>query len=174
MKWEEMAVVGQIARPHGLHGHVIINIETDFPEQRFQSCVELYVNRGVGIEPLKLTTVRFQGGRPIVGLERVDNVEAAERLAGLELRVPSANLAQLPPGSFYRHDLVGCRVETTGGRVIGTVTDVEGTFDAGRLVVSAGEDEVLIPFASAICTAIDAAEKRIVIEPPEGLLELNK
>jgi len=54
------------------------------------------------------------------------------------------------------------------------VTGVEGTIEAGRLVVSSEGEEILIPLASAICTAIDAVGKRIVIEPPEGLLELNR
>jgi 16S rRNA processing protein RimM len=174
MTWNEMAVVGQIARPHGLRGQVIVNLETDFPEQRFYPGADLFVNRPEGIERLTLTTVRFQQGRPIVGLERVDTVEAAQPLAGLELRVPAERLVRLPAGSFYRHDLVGCRVETRGGRAIGTVTGVEGTIEAGRLVVSSEGEEILIPLASAICTAIDAVGKRIVIEPPEGLLELNR
>ena len=52
--------------------------------------------------------------------------------------------------------------------------DVDGTAGVSRLVVASGEDEILIPFASEICTTIDADGKRIVIEPPEGLLELNR
>jgi 16S rRNA processing protein RimM len=174
MTWDEMAVVGQIARPHGLRGQVIVNLETDFPEERFHPGAELFVHRRDAIERLTLTTVRFQQGRPIVGVDRIETVDDARPLAGLELRVPAEHLVRLPAGIFYRHDLVGCRVETTGGRPIGTVTEVEGTIEVGRLVVGSGDEEILIPLASAICIAIDAVGKRIVIEPPEGLLELNR
>ena len=108
------------------------------------------------------------------GVERSAGIEAAHALAGLELRVPTEWLVELPAGTFYRHYLVGCRVETTGGETIGIVKDVEGPQEASRLIVGSGADEILIPLASAICTAIDAGAKRIVIEPLNGLLDLNK
>ena len=172
-KWDEMAVVGRIARAHGNRGQVILNLETDFPEARFCPGAELFVMRGTGVERLTLTSVRFHGGRPIVGVAGVESMDAAEALAGLELRVPVDQLASLPEGMFYRHDLVGCRVETRGGDPVGVVREVEGTLGDSRLVVAGGGGEVLIPLASEICTAIDPAAKRIVIDPPEGLLELN-
>jgi ribosomal 30S subunit maturation factor RimM len=69
--------------------------------------------------------------------------------------------------------LIGCRVETRGGDHVGTVTDVEGTVDRSRLVVTGARGEILIPLANEICTTIDPAGKRIVVAPPEGLLDLN-
>ena len=172
-KWEDMAIVGQIARPHGLRGEVIVNVETDFPEARFQPGAELFIARDGEMEPLTLTSVRFHQGRPIVAVAGFDGIDAAQRLAGLELRIPAERLARLPAGMFYRHDLVGCRVETSAGQAVGIVKAVEGTAGVSRLVVASAEDEILIPLASEICTAIDADGKRIVIEPPEGLLDLN-
>jgi 16S rRNA processing protein RimM len=79
----------------------------------------------------------------------------------------------LPAGSFYRHDLVGCRVETRDGQAVGTVSGVEGTMAGSRLVIDGARGEILIPLASDICTTIDVDGKRIVVEPPEGLLDLN-
>ena len=142
-----MAVVGRVVRSHGLRGQVVVNLETDFPEERFRPGAELFVERGGVIKPLTLTSVRFQNQRPVIGIAGVDTIDAAEPLAGLELRVPADRLAPLPAGTFYRHDLVG---------------------------VTAGDGDVLIPLASEICPTIDVAGKRIVIEPPDGLLDLNK
>ena len=88
-------------------------------------------------------------------------------------RAPADQLASLPEGTFYRHDLVGCRVETRLGDPVGVVSGVEGPLGGSRLVVVGAAGEVLIPFASEICTAIDPAAKRIVVDPPEGLLDLN-
>src|SRR5262249_37196863 len=124
-------------------------------------------------EPMTITTVRFQGERPVIGLDGVETMSDAEALAGLELRVPVDRLAALPDGVFYRHDLVGCRVATTSGETVGVVSDVEGTMGGSRLVVDGADGEVLIPLAAAICTTIDPAAKRIVIDPPEGLVEAN-
>ena len=123
--------------------------------------------------PLTLTTVRFQNGRPVIGLQGVETMNEAEQLAGLELRVPVESLAPLPEGTFYHHDLVGCRVVTNDGQDVGTVEGVEGTFAGSRLVVAGGRGEILIPLATEICRTIDVAGKRIVIDPPEGLLDLN-
>ena len=173
MNWDDMAVVGRIARSHGIRGQVIVNVETDFPEERFRSGSEVFVDRCGEVEPLTLTTVRFHQGRPIVGIAGIDSIDEAQGLAGLELRVPAERLVRLPAGTFYRHDLVGCRVETREGEAVGVVKQVEGTIDASRLVVASGGDEILIPLTVAICTGINADAKRIVIEPPEGLLELN-
>jgi 16S rRNA processing protein RimM len=171
--WDEMAVVGRIARAHGNRGQVILNLETDFPEARFHPGAELFVLRGAAVEPLTLTSVRFHGERPVIGVAGVESMDAAEALAGLELRVPADQLASLPEGMFYRHDLVGCRVETRLGDPVGVVSEVEGTLGGSRLVVVGAAGEVLIPLASEICTAIDPAAKRIVVDPPEGLLDLN-
>jgi 16S rRNA processing protein RimM len=82
-------------------------------------------------------------------------------------------LTALPPDTYYRHDLVGCAVETTGGVRVGEVADVEGTVAGSRLVVTTPRGETLIPLAADICKTIDPAGKRIVVDPPEGLLELN-
>ncbi|MBI4486306.1 MAG: ribosome maturation factor RimM [Acidobacteria bacterium] len=174
-KFEEMALVGRIARAHGIRGQVIVNPETDFPNERFQPGAQLFIDRAGSIEPLTLTTVRFHSGRPVVGISGVETMSEAEALAGLELRVPVDRLPALPHGTFYRHDLIGCRVETRAGEAVGIVRDVEGSLGGSRLV-EAGDagSEVLIPLAVEICTAIDPAAKRIVIDPPAGLLEANR
>jgi 16S rRNA processing protein RimM len=168
-----MAVVGQIARAHGNRGQVILNADTDFPDERFRPGAELFVERGGVVQRLTVTSVRFQRGRPIVGLEGVGTMSDAEALAGCELRVPTDRLAVLPDGTFYRHDLVGCTVETGSGERVGVVAGVEGTLDRSRLVIEGNRGEVLVPLVPEICTTIDVRSKRIVIEPPEGLLEVN-
>ena len=104
----------------------------------------------------------------------VADIDAADALAGTELRVPRGRLAALPEGSFYRHDLVGCQVETAGGLVLGPVSTVEGEAVGSRLVVDTAAGAVLVPLAAPICTTIDIARKRIVIDPPDGLIELNQ
>ncbi len=155
-------------------GEVIVDADTDFPGDRFRRGAALLVERAGETSPATITSVRFHRGRPILGLSGVTTMDAAEALAGAALKVPASELAALPPGTFYRHDLVGCRVETAAGRVVGSVRAVEGESTQSRLVVQ-GErgGDILIPFAADICTTIDPAARRIVIEPPDGLLELN-
>jgi 16S rRNA processing protein RimM len=169
-----MAVVGRIARPHGIRGQVVVNLETDFPHERFQPGAGFFVKRSVDTERLVIATVRFHNERPIIGFEGVADMNAAIALAGTELRIPVEQLTTLPPEMFYRHDLVGCAVDAADGSNIGTVTEVEGTLGGSRLVVATSRGEVLVPLAAEICRSIDVAGRRIVIEPPEGLLDLNQ
>ena len=118
--------------------------------------------------------MRVHLGRPLIALDGVVTMNDAEAMAGVELRVPVADLEPLPGGTFYRHDLVGCRVETTAGVAVGEVTRVDGEAGACRLEVTGPEGDVLIPLAEAICVVIDIAARRIVVDPPDGLLELNR
>jgi 16S rRNA processing protein RimM len=172
--WEAMALVGRIARPHGIRGQVIVNPETDFPDERFQPGAELFIERRGTVEPLRVTTVRFHRDRPIIGIAGVETMNDAEALAGSELRVPTDRLVALPPDTFYRHDLIGCQVTTRDGRAVGPVRAVEGTIGGSRLIVDAPGGEVLIPLVAVICTEVDPVAKRIVIDPPDGLLEVNE
>jgi len=169
-----MAVVGVIARPHGIRGQVIVNPATDFPEARFAAGATLFVIKEDRIQPVTVTTSRMHQGRPVIGLEGIGDMDAARELAGLEFRIPVESLAALPEGSYYHHDLIGCVVETLDGTTIGMVSSVEGDMGNTRLVVQRDSGELLIPLASDICTAIEPSAKRIVIAPPDGLLELNE
>ena len=168
-----MAVVGRIARAHGNRGQVIIDADTDFPRERFRPQGELFALRGGTVVRLVIAEVRFHRERPVVALAGVDTMNDAEALAGLELRVPVDWLAPLPAGMFYRHALVGCRVETAGGEEVGVVRRVDGSLGGSHLVVDGSRGEVLIPLAVDICRVIDPDGRRIVIDPPDGLLDLN-
>ena len=167
---DDLLLVGVVARTHGNRGSVIVNPETDFASERFQTGVTLIVG-SPGV-PMRITEVRFHQGRPIVHLEGVDTMDDGEALAGAELRIAATALAPLPQGTYYRHDLVGCEVRDTAGVVIGRVTGVEGTLERSHLIVARRGGEVMIPLVEEFCVSVDLAGRRIVVNPPEGLLEL--
>ena len=172
--WDDLVVVARVARPHGRRGEVILNLETDFPERRFAPGNRLTVLRGAVAETLVVRSVWFVKTRPVVGFEGFESIDDAETLAGRELRIPADELAELPPGMFYHHDLVGCRVETEGGDVVGEVVAVEGSGEASRLVLETPRGEELVPLASHMVPLVDTRAKRIVIAAPDGLLGLNE
>ena len=172
--WDDRVVVARVARPHGRRGEVILNLETDFPEQRFAPGNRLVVRRGAAAEELVVRSLWFMKARPVVGFEGFESIDDAETLAGCELRIPHGELADLPAGMFYHHDLVGCRVETAAGEVVGEVVAVEGSGEASRLVVESPRGEELIPLASEMVPLIDTVARRIVIAAPDGLLGLNE
>ena len=172
--WDDYALVGRIARAHGNRGQVIVNPDTDFVEERFRVGAVLHTRRAGRVETLRITASRIHQGRPVIAIDGVVTMNDAEAMAGLELRVPTEELEVLPEGVFYRHDLVGCRVETVDGTDVGEVAAVEGDLGASRLVLRDAAGEVLIPLAEEICVRVDIAGRRIVINPPKGLIELNR
>jgi 16S rRNA processing protein RimM len=171
--WDDMAVVGRVARPHGLRGDVVVKPETDFVAERFRPGAMVWTRFAGREEQLTIASARVQNGRAVVGFEGLSSIEAVERLAGLELRVPEESLQPLEAGQYYEHQLVGCSVRTADGPV-GTVVRVDRGAGGSRLVIDGARGEILVPLAVDICVEIDIAGRRIRIEPPEGLLELNE
>lgn len=151
---------------------MIVNLDTDFPEERFRPGEVILV--GLPATPRTILDVRFQQGRPIVTFEGVESMDDAEALAGSELWIPSGRREPLPPGMFYHHDLIGCEVRDSTAGVIGRVTAVEGTMEMSRLIVNGGRSEVQIPLVAGICTAIDTVAREIIVNVPDGLIELNE
>ena len=168
----DLLLVGRVARAHGNKGQVIVNPETDFAGDRFSEGNVLIVEQAGRQTERRIASVRFHQGRPIVALDGVETMNDAEALAGADLKMPAAQLPPLPAHTYYRHDLVGCEVRTTDGQAIGKVTGVEGTLERSRLVIARQGGEVMVPMVEAICVSVDPAGKLIVIDPPEGLLEL--
>ena len=106
--------------------------------------------------------------------EEIRALSDAETLRGAQLRVPATSLRPLPDGAWYEHDLVGCTVRTLGGDEVGAVTSIEGPAGARRLIVTVEGSEIDVPLADEICVAVDPAAREILIDPPEGLLEVNR
>jgi 16S rRNA processing protein RimM len=113
----------------------------------------------------------FHGDTLIFKFRGVDSIGDAAKLSGAEVRVPANDRAVLEAGEFFQSDLVGCEVVERGtGKSLGKVTGWEDSGGSGLLVVEGG---LLIPFARSICVEIDPGARRITVELPEGLKDLN-
>jgi 16S rRNA processing protein RimM len=114
----------------------------------------------------------FHAGRLALKFRGVDTIGDAERLAGAEVRVPMSARAPLDPGEYFQSDLLGCQVtDRRTGASLGRVTGWQDGGGSGLLQI---EGDWLIPFVRAICVEIDPEAKRIVVDLPEGLKELNR
>jgi 16S rRNA processing protein RimM len=174
-EWDDAILVGVVARTHGNRGEVIVNSQTDFPEERFAEGASLMSRRNDGSPvTFEVATMRMHQGRPVILFKGIGSMNDAELLAGLELRVAAEEVGteRLDDGEYFQRDLIGCAVVTESGESIGEVIAIDGDRSATRLVVRSSRNDVLIPLADEICT-VDVAAKRITVRPPEGLLELN-
>ncbi len=127
----------------------------------------------VGGRMLDVENVWRHGDRVIFKFRGVNSISEAEALAGADVCIPKNARADLPEGEFYQTDLVGCTVLERDGTLVGTVEAWQEYGGPPLLQVNARGREVLIPFAKSICVEIDPKEKRIVVDLPEGLKNLN-
>ena len=185
--------VGRIGRPHGVRGDVVVGVRTDEPELRFARGSRLDTDP-VGVGPLTVAGHRWHSGDLLVRFEEIGDRTAAAELGGTWLLVDSAVLGALDdPDEFRDGDLVGLSVRTVDGTVVGTVADVlhhgqdilvidpvgaadpAGADGVARAARAAGvrAEQILIPFVKAIVPEVDIAGGVLVIDPPEGLLDLQ-
>lgn len=109
-------------------------------------------------------------------LRGIDSISEAEAIVGWELSILESDLPAPEPGSFYTFQLKGCRV-IASGEDLGEVRDVLGIVDGGGtpiLKVDGGQGEILIPFASSYLRTVDLEHRRIEVDLPDGLRDLNK
>jgi 16S rRNA processing protein RimM len=167
-----LVVVARAVRTHGLKGEIVAELLTDFPE-RFDDLDELILVSPSGERTLgQLEDFWFQKERVVVKLAGYDDVDRAKGLVGYDFAVPEADRVRLESDEFYDWELEGCTVKV-GDKSIGQVRSVMKTGGAEILVINdeAGREQ-LVPLAEPIVVEIDTAAKTIVIDPPEGLLEL--
>jgi 16S rRNA processing protein RimM len=170
---QRLVVIGEIARPHGLRGEMRVTPLTDHPERftGITQCVLWDPGRDTR-ESCRVTGSRRQGAAVLLSLAGCETVEAASALVGRLLALPEADALPLPPGQFYPWQLEGCRVTTDDGRDVGRVIRIEQSTAQDLWVVSDGARERLIPAVAEIVLEVDVAGGRVVIRPPDGLLEL--
>jgi 16S rRNA processing protein RimM len=169
--WDELILVGVVARTHGTSGQVIVNPHTDFVDERFEVGARLDTRLADGTRRVsEVTSYRLHQGRPIIGIAGIASIDEAERLTGAEFKIDPAAQHALPEGQYYHHQLIGCDVVTDDGSRVGRVVAVTGEGQS-RLVVDGPQRRLEIPLADEICS-VRVPERRIVVRPPEGLLDL--
>lgn len=168
-------VVGRVVKAHGITGEVVVDVRTDDPDERFAPGTALRGRRSEvddGREYI-VESARSHGGRLLLRLAGVTDRTAADALRGTLFVVDSGELPPIDdPDEFYDHQLEGLQVYTVAGVEVGTVAEVLHTAAGELLAVRSAEREVLVPFVSAIVTTVSLADRRIEIDPPEGLLEI--
>jgi 16S rRNA processing protein RimM len=169
--------IARIARTRGNRGEVLADIYTDNPD-RFDDLGEVWLEFDDGRRQArtrkKLEDVWDHKGRKVLKFEGVDTISDAEAWAGCWVMVPADQAMELPEGTYFNHDLVGCAVSGIDGTPIGTVSEVLDIADNAQLVVRGGGREYLIPAVKNICVEVSIPDKRILIDPPEGLMDLGK
>lgn len=167
-------LVGIVTRAHGLRGELVVEVRTDSPDERFAPGTELIARRaGVPDGVLTVACARAHSGRLLVRFAEAADRAAAEALRGTQLLVDASRLGPTDdPDEFHVHQLEGLRAELPDGTVVGIVRDVLHA-PGGDLLVLARPDlpDALVPFVTAIVPTVDLPAHRLILTPPDGLLD---
>ena len=192
----KFVTVARILRARGNKGEVAAELLTDFPE-RLPEIKEMFLRAESGtrraVALCSFWTDRNHPGKGVFHFEGVTSIDDAEKLRGLEVQIPFEQRAVPPSGSFFVTDLIGCSVfeipASTAAMssspcslsetptLLGKVRDVyfpgEGQAGTPLLALDTPNGELLIPLAEDICKRLDVVARRIEVQLPEGLRELN-
>jgi 16S rRNA processing protein RimM len=167
-----LIVVGVVRRPHGVTGELSVEPVTDFPE-RFVPGARVRWRTAGAERDLEVVSARPHGARILIRFAGVEDVTAARALAGGDLEVPDEEAVPPPDDFYYLHEVAGWRCEDATGRPLGTAVELERQAFGALLLVDTGKSEpVAVPFVSPLVVSIDRKEKRIVLDPPAGLMDL--
>lgn len=163
--------VGRITGPHGIRGEVKVESMTDFPE-RFARGSRVYLGSGtddLAARPVEIMAARQHRGVMLVKLNIVPDRNVAETLRGQYLLIPEAEAMPLGEHENYAHDLIGLRVETTTGEVLGELKEIVFTRANDVYVVEGPSGEVLVPALRDVVLEVNLPARKMTVALPAGL-----
>jgi 16S rRNA processing protein RimM len=160
--------VGKLRHPHGVHGEMLMEIYTDFPE-RLQPGIILYLLQDA--VQLRLIKRRQHREGLLMTFEGYISPEDVGRFRNQIVYVKSADIPPLAEGEYYHHQLIGLRAVTSAGELIGTVTEILETGASDVLVIlPESGPEVMVPMVDAFIHGIDLNKREITVHPIPGML----
>ncbi len=159
--------IGQIVNTHGLRGDLKVMPWCDDPEI-FDELAYVIIDG----EEYDIEKSRMQKNMVLLKLAGIDHINEAEKYRNKVLTIPREELGELPEGTYYICDLLGCGVTTDQGRELGKICDIikTGSNDVYVVEDDAG-NQVLIPVIDEVVLSVDIDEKKIVIKPLKGLID---
>jgi 16S rRNA processing protein RimM len=164
----DLVAIGRVVKPQGRRGEVVVEPLSDRPD-RFPSLRRAYLRAaGDAARAVEVTSCWPHKGRFVLKLAGVDSIDEAERLRGLEIGIGEEELAALPAGSYYHHQLKGLPAFDPSGRGLGTVADIlETGAGAGVLIVRGPAGELMVPLTDEFVRQVDLDAGRVVVVVPE-------
>lgn len=172
MKKVDLVSIGRIIRSEGKDGTLKIRLQPDIPKEPLFT--KIYLKQEGELREYEVESFRIVRNSPFLKLKGINSLQEAEALRGREILARAEDFPALEDGLYYDFQLLGCLVKTADGRELGRVVELITMGSANLLVVEIAGKKVEIPLVETICRQIDPAAKIIIIEPPEGLLELNE
>ncbi len=168
---EQLVPLGAIVATHGLDGWLRLN-PLNPNSETLSPGLEVCLEKSGGRSLHEIESSKPHNKQFLVKLRGVDQIESARQHIGATLLVDHAALGELAPGQYYQYQVIGFEVVDVSGVVIGTLVSMLSTAGGELYVVQGSKKQHLIPAVKDIVEKVDFAEKKIVINPPDGLLDL--
>lgn len=166
--------IARILRTRGNRGEVLAELHTDFPT-RFSLLKRVWLEFPDGnLRSFEIEHCWTHNGRQVLKFAKIDSISEAEALVGTWVEIEADQAVPIPNGTYWDYDLIGCTVRDKDGTSLGLVREVMHIAGNAQLVVQAERGEFFVPVVAAICKEVSISRKEIVVDLPEGLLDLNK
>jgi len=163
--------IGIITRFQGNKGEVRIKATTDIPE-RFLDLDFVYLKRGKELKELEIEYIRFHKQFVIIKFFAVNSIDEAEKLKNYQILIDKSEKYLLPEDNFYVSDLIDCEVYLESGRYLGTLIDVVDTSGTDIFLVQGQNKKYMLPASREMILEIDLENKKIIVDPIPGILDL--
>jgi 16S rRNA processing protein RimM len=162
----EFLAVGRVLRPHGVRGDLLLDSLTDFPEHLAEVDT---VYLGDAAVPHPLAAARVHRSQVILRLGDCADRDCADQYRGQLVQIKAEAAAPLPPGRYYHHQLIGCRVVSDEGEELGELVDILETGANDVYVVATPDGELLLPAIKSVILNIDVEAKKVTAHLIDGL-----
>ena len=172
MRKEDCFYLGKIVRKHSFRGEVVVKLDTDEPEL-YQNLESVFVALGNDLVPFFIETISLQKGNQLrIRFEDVENEADADAIMGIEVYLPLKFLPKLTGNKFYYHEIIDFDIEDVKIGHIGVITGVNDSSAQPLFEVNANGIDLFIPMIDKFIKKVDRENKKIIVETPEGLIDL--
>jgi 16S rRNA processing protein RimM len=172
MRKDECFYLGKIAKKFSFKGEVLVYLDTDEPEF-YENMESVFVEFNKNLVPYFIESSSLHKNDFLrVQFEDVDSEEEADQLLGCAVYLPLSMLPKLEGNQFYFHEVIGFEIEDKRLGVFGIIQSINDTTAQPLFEVLNGEVELLIPMIDQFLVEIDRKNKKVVMDLPEGLIEM--
>jgi 16S rRNA processing protein RimM len=172
MRKEECFYLGKIAKKFSFKGEVLIYLDTDEPEL-YENMESIFVEYNKNLVPFFIENSSFHKNDFLrVKFEDVDNEAEADAILNHEVYLPLSMLPKLEGNKFYFHEVIGFEIEDKRIGIFGKIVSINDTSAQPLFEVINGNVEILVPMIDQFLVQIDRENKKVIMDLPEGLVEM--
>jgi len=174
MRKEDCFYLGKIVKKYSFKGEVILKLDTDEPDI-YENLDAVFLDLGKNLLPFFIKTSLLQKGNQLrIRFEDINNESDADGILKTDVYLPLNLLPKLTGDQFYFHEIIGFKLEDINYGEVGIITSINDKTAQDLFVIEKEDVEILIPMIDDFIKKIDRKNKKVIVETPEGLIEMNR